>query len=100
MMKVSFATFDPLVRDVPERCDLCKSSQPVFSYEFRTQDEFGERRFLYGFCCVSCAPKLLKNLEREESRAWAAEEAALEADDTDVSELHKRRLAAFGSGRN
>lgn len=99
MMRVSFATFDPLIRDTPERCDLCLSASPIFSYEFRTHDEQGERRFLYGFCCAACGPKLLKKLERAESREWAAEEAALEADDLDVSEFHKRRVAAF-SARN
>ena len=100
MMRVSFSTFDPLFRDTPEHCDLCLSSPPVFTYEFRTQDEFGERRFLYGFCCVACGPKLLKKLERQELREWAAEEAALEADELDVSDFRKRRLAIVTGHRN
>lgn len=100
MMRVSFATFDPLVRDTPEHCDLCSSNSPIFIYEFRTQDEFGERRFLYGFCCVACGPKLLKKLERQELREWAAEEAALEADELDASDLRRRRLTAISGNRN
>ncbi|PYX85788.1 MAG: hypothetical protein DMG68_17225 [Acidobacteria bacterium] len=77
--KVSFATFDPLVRDVPQFCDLCIASAPVFAYEFATSDENDETRFLKGFCCAPCAPDLVKKLADIESRAWAEEEAALEA---------------------
>jgi hypothetical protein len=96
MKKLSFATFDPLIRDTPASCDICRSGSPIFSYELRTQDEHGERRNIYGFCCAACGPRLLKKLEREESREWAAEEAALEADDIDISDFHERRAAAFG----
>jgi hypothetical protein len=99
MKKLSFTTFDPLVRDTPARCDVCRSGPPIFAYELRTQDEHGERRNIYGFCCAACGPRLLKKLEREESRAWAAEEAALEAEDIDISDFHERRAAAFGIGR-
>lgn len=77
--KVSFATFDPLVRDVPQFCDLCTASAPIFSYEFSTADENQETRFLHGFCCSSCAPDLVKRLAEIENRMWALEEAALEA---------------------
>ena len=99
MKKLSFATFDPLIRDTPSRCDICRTGSPIFSYELRTQDEVGERRNIYGFCCAACGPRLLKKLEREESREWAAEEAALEADDMDVRGFRERRAAAFGAGR-
>jgi hypothetical protein len=100
MTRISFATFDPLTCDVSPRCDLCSSSRPVFTYEFRTQDEFGERRFLYGFCCSSCGPKLLKKLERKESREWMAEEAALQADELDVSDSCLRLLVPFRGKRS
>lgn len=99
MKKISFATFDPLIADAPTRCGICHTGAPIFSYELRTQDEHGERRNIYGFCCASCGPRLLKKLEREESREWAAEEAALEADDLDISDFHERRTATFGIGR-
>src|SRR5690348_11164843 len=99
MKRLSFATFDPLIRDTPARCDICDSGSPIFSYEFRTQDEHGERRNIFGFCCAACGPRLLKKLEREESREWAAEEAALEADEMDVSAFHERRATAFGGTR-
>lgn len=100
MTRISFATFDPLTCDVPPRCDLCSSSRPVFTYEFRTQDEFGERRFLYGFCCSSCGPKLLKNLERKASREWVSEEANMQADELDVGDSHLRHLVSFRGKRS
>ena len=99
MKKLSFSTFDPLIRDAPPRCDICNSGSPIFSYELRTQDEHGERRNIYGFCCMACGPRLLKKLEREESRDWAAEEAALHADDMDISDFHERFTSAFGASR-
>ena len=97
MKKLSFATFDPLIRDAPAHCDICHSGPSIFTYELRTQDEHGERRNIYGFCCGACGPRLLKKLEREESREWAAEEAALQADDMDIADFHERRAAAFGA---
>jgi hypothetical protein len=95
---VFFATFDPLFCDTPELCPLCGSHPPIFNYEFTTRDPNGERQYVKGFCCGSCAPALVRKLERTESREWAEEEAALEADDMDISEFHKRRLAAFAAG--
>lgn len=77
--KVSFATFDPLVREVPQFCDLCIANAPMFAYEFATVDEDQETRFLKGFCCASCAPSLVGKLADIENEAWAEEEAALEA---------------------
>lgn len=77
--KVSFATFDPLVRDVPQFCDLCIAAIPIFAYEFATADEDREAHFLKGFCCASCAPGLVSKLADIENQVWAEEEAALEA---------------------
>ena len=99
MKKLSFATFDPLVRDTPSHCDICHSGAPIFTYELRTQDEHGERRNIYGFCCSACGPRLLKTLEREESRDWEAEEAAMEAEDFDIRSFRQRRAIAFGVSR-
>jgi hypothetical protein len=89
-----FATFDPL-RETPDVCTLCGSRPPVFNYEFHTEDENGELQSTTGFCCAGCATKRLRQLEATESREWAVEEAALAADDSDVTEFQKRRLATF-----
>jgi hypothetical protein len=95
---ILFATFDPM-RDVPETCTRCKVKPPAFSYEAQVDHPGAEPRTLIGFCCVDCAAKLLKAMERAESREWAEEEAALAADDLDVSDLHQRRLATFSSDK-
>lgn len=95
--KLSLATFDPLLRDTPGLCNLCAGTVPVFTYEFRTEEQ-GEARSSKGFCCAACAAALVKNLERVEAREWAEEEEALQADDMDISEFKKRRLSAFGAG--
>ena len=47
--------------------------------ELARELETNETRFLKGFCCAPCAPDLVKKLADIESRAWAEEEAALEA---------------------
>jgi hypothetical protein len=99
MKKLSFATFDPVIRDAPTHCDTCHSGSPIFSYELRTQDEHGERRNIYGFCCAGCGPQLLKKLGHQECRDWADEEAALQADDLEIGDFHERRAAAFGPSR-
>lgn len=96
--KLSFATFDPLLHDTPALCGVCASAAPVFAYEFRTE-EHGETKENPGFCCVQCAGVLLKKLEGVESREWAEEEKALQAEDMDIAEFKQRRLAAFGAGR-
>lgn len=92
-----FATFNPLFCETPQVCDVCSINPPVFHFECCTEDEKKERQFTKGYCCERCAPELLKRLTCTESREWAEEEAALEADGMDTSDFHKRRLAAFGS---
>jgi hypothetical protein len=49
-----------------------------------------------GFCCQPCTQRLLDQLQQSESREWAEEESALNADESDVKEFHRRRVAAFG----
>lgn len=94
--KLSLTTFDPLLRDTPQVCSLCTGKTPVFSYEFRTEEQ-GEAKASKGFCCSACAVALVQKLERVEAREWAEEEEALEIDEMDVSEFKKRRLSAFGA---
>jgi hypothetical protein len=86
---VLFTTFDPL-RDAPEMCSVCRSHPPVFHFEFGTADETGGPYYIKGFCCEPCATRLLKTLECTESREWAEEAAALDADDQDTTEFRKR----------
>jgi hypothetical protein len=86
---VLFTTFDPL-RDAPEMCSVCHSQPPVFRFEFGTADEDEAPYSIKGFCCESCATRLLKILECTESREWAEEAAALAADDQDTTEFRKR----------
>jgi hypothetical protein len=97
--KLCFAAFDPL-HDVPNVCGVCISNPPIFRYEFRADDKDAQAEYMKGFCCASCATKLLRVLERSESREWACEQAALEADGMDVTEFQKRRLATFSGDRN
>jgi hypothetical protein len=94
---VFFATFDPLFVNAPDGCSLCITQPPIFSYEYCIEEENGHRQYLKGFCCAACASDLLKKLAKTEATDWAQEEAALEADDLDVTDLQKRRLATFGS---
>jgi hypothetical protein len=89
-----FATFDPL-RETPDVCSLCGSRPPVFNYEFHTDDDSSKPQSTSGFCCASCSAELLRRLESAESRKWEEEETALAADDLDVTEFQKRRLATF-----
>jgi len=93
--RVCFAAFDPL-HEVPKVCGVCVSNPPIFRYEFREGDEDTRAEYIKGFCCASCAAKLLEVLEHVESQEWAREQAALEADDMDMAEFQKRPLAAFG----
>ena len=93
---VFFATFDPLF-DAPEVCTLCATNPPTFHYEFCSENEEGERKETQGFCCERCSIKLLKSLEATESREWQEEEAALVADQLDIADFQKRRLATFGT---
>jgi hypothetical protein len=95
---VFFATFDPLFINAPETCGVCLSSPPIFNYEYaKQQNETTETQYLKGFCCQKCAAGLLKKLATTEAEEWAEEEAALEADDLDVTDFQKRRLATFGN---
>jgi hypothetical protein len=95
--RLCFATFDPL-HDVPNQCNVCIANPPIFRYEFCGDETDVRAEFMKGVCCAPCAAKLV--LERTEFQEWAHEQAALEADGTDVTEFQKRRFAAFGVGRN
>jgi hypothetical protein len=88
------STFDPM-HEVPEVCNVCGSHPPVFFYEWLPYDEETEPQNVEGFCCGDCGVALLKTLERREAREWAEEEAALEADGSDVTDFREHRLAAF-----
>jgi hypothetical protein len=90
-----FSTFDPLFSDAPSVCDLCRTAPSVFQFRSATSDT--EAQPAKGFCCAACASVLLGKLERAESLVWAEEEASVEAEGTDASELHSRRAAAFGN---
>jgi hypothetical protein len=90
--KMTFASFDPLFRDTPLECDNC-SSPPAFHYELFCEAE--EQEPETGFCCMSCAPQLLRKLAGLEYQAWREEEAALKKEGLDASELHDWRVAAF-----
>jgi hypothetical protein len=99
--QLSFSTFDPLFSDAPNLCDVCETKPSAFQFESRSSDENAERRPVKGFCCAPCATVLLEKLQRAESLVWAEEEASVQADEVDVSDFHKRRLATFGPpGRN
>jgi hypothetical protein len=97
--RLCFATFDPL-HDVPNVCGVCISNPPILLYEFRADDKDAQAEYMKGFCCASCAAKLLTVLENAGSQEWAREQTALEADGLDVTEFQRRRLAAFGGARN
>lgn len=92
-----FATFDPLYINAPDACGLCIAQPPAFSYEYCVEQHDGKRHYIKGFCCMACATGLLQKLAGREAREWAEEEAELEADNMDVTDLQKRRLATFGN---
>jgi hypothetical protein len=94
--KVTFSAFDPMRFDAPSHCDVCTSNPTVFHYEY-ILDEGARLSPKRGFCCCSCATRLLEKLRNAESQVWAEEEASLKADDVDVADLEERRLATFGS---
>jgi hypothetical protein len=94
---VFFGTFDPLCVDAPDICSLCIAQPPAFEYESCIVAGSGEREIKKGFCCASCARALLRTLENTEASEWAEEEAELEAENHDVTEYQKRRLATFGA---
>jgi hypothetical protein len=89
-----FCAFEPL-QETPEVCDVCNSNPPVLRYEFATYGTQGEGKEKKGFCCARCTTGLLRILVRDESRRWAEEEAALKADEFDVSDFRQHRSAAF-----
>ena len=93
-----FATFDPLYVNAPDACNLCLAQPPAFSYEYCIEQQDGKRRYIKGYCCTDCAAGFMKKLAGREAEEWAEEEAELEADNLDVSDLQKRRLATFGNG--
>jgi hypothetical protein len=97
---VFFATFDPLYFDAPDACSLCIAQPPAFTYEYCIEEEGGQRQYLKGFCCTRCATDLLRKLANTEAKEWEEEEAALEADDLDVTDFQKRRLATFDAVRD
>jgi len=97
--KVTFATFDPMRFDAPSQCDICAAKPVLFHYEYSV-DEGARVSPKRGFCCSSCASRLLDRLQRAESQVWAQEEASLKADDIDVADLEERRLATFGDMRS
>jgi hypothetical protein len=97
---VFFATFDPLFINAPEACNLCLGPPPIYNYEYCIEREGGERHYIKGYCCGPCAAGLLKKLEGKEAQEWEEEEAGLEAEHMDVTDLQKRRLATFGAARH
>jgi hypothetical protein len=84
-----FTTFDPL-RDAPEFCQLCGKRPSLFHFELAIQKRTEKSCHKKGFCCHTCATRLLRTLELSESRQWNAEAAALAADDFDTAEFHQR----------
>ncbi len=64
-------------------------------YESHTYRESGEPEDTRGFCCARCAVELVKKLESAESQQWTEEEAALQADDLEISDFRRHRLAAL-----
>jgi len=87
-----FTTFDPL-HDAPELCSACGMNQPIFHFEFSSQDDNEEPLARKGFCCEVCAQRLLKALECEESVEWAQEEATMAAEKVDTTKFHERLTA-------
>ena len=60
---------------------MCATNPPIFRYAFYDGDEKEQAEYMKGFCCASCASKLLEVLEQVECKEWAWEQAALEADE-------------------
>ena len=99
--ELCFSTFDPLFSDAPCLCDLCETKPSVFQFENGSTETTPACPSVKGYCCASCAAKLLSVLQDSESLAWAEEEVAVQKDGMDVSDFHTRRLATFGThGRN
>lgn len=77
--KFSFRTFDPLLHDAPQLCNLCRENRPVFHFESHGEEIGQEVQESSGFCCARCAIEALLRLETEERARWEVEEAALKA---------------------
>ena len=88
-----FSAFEPL-HETPDVCGICRANPPVFSYEVATCGARGQAKEKKGFCCVHCTTLLLRKLERDESQRWTEEQAALNADESDVADFRQHRLAA------
>ena len=88
-----FCAFEPL-HETPEVCDICSANPAAFSYEVATCGTRGEAKEKKGFCCVHCTTLLLRILERDESQRWTEAQAALNADESDVSDFRQHRPAA------
>ena len=85
--------------NAPEACNLCLLLPPAFSYEYCIDRDEGKRHYIKGYCRGACAAGLLKKLAGKEALEWTEEEAELRAEDVDVTDLEKRRLATFGAGK-
>jgi hypothetical protein len=95
--QLKFSTFDPLFTDAPALCGICGMRPSVFHFESSCQEGDVECPPVHGYCCATCATRLLEDLERTESLTWAAEEASVRKEGGDVEDFHTRRLATFGS---
>jgi len=73
--RVCFATLD-LLWDSPSVCDVCTNS-PTFRYEFHEGGENTWTEYLKGFCCASCAVKLLQFLRYAGSQECVQEQTDL-----------------------
>jgi len=93
---IFFANLRSAVHQRTRSCSLCIAQPPAFNYEYCVEQTDGKRHYIKGFCCTACAAGLLKKLAGREAEEWAQEEAELQADDMDVTDLQKRRLATFG----
>jgi hypothetical protein len=85
------------MHEVPERCQVCWSNPPVFYYEWLPYSNHAEPHVIEGFCCAACAAEFLRDLKHGEAREWAKEEAALEADESDLTGMREHRLTAFAA---
>jgi len=95
--QLKFSTFDPLFTDTPALCGICGMRPSVFHFESSCQEGDLECPPVYGYCCATCATRLLEDLERTESLTWAEEEASVRKEGGEVEDFHTRRLATFGS---
>jgi hypothetical protein len=95
--QLTFSTFDPLFSDAPRICEMCGTRPSVFRFEDGCNEGDSTCQRVAGFCCSSCATRLLEELQQKESATWAEEEASVRKEGDDVTDFHKRRLATFGA---